>query len=195
MRRQEDLVLALPGQVALPVGERAWRQSAVDHDVVEAVSQLVELRLRETEPPASRVVGRVVRNPRGVLRVRLQVRPELLERHHLVNRFAVPDDVQVRRLKIHHPAAVGRGDVRVADVPLVRNGPVEDLRAARHLVQLEWNAVRDLAQRFTDAGTRDAAADREELGREGVHALANAHGGRRAHVAHESTPASTAKFG
>ena len=83
--------------------------------------------------------------------------------HRRANGLAVADDVEVRLAEVDDPLARRRRDVGVADVPLVRHRPVEHLRPARHLVDLERDPLADRRSVCAHAVAGDAATDREEL--------------------------------
>ena len=86
--------------------------------------------LREAELPGARVVRRAV-GPSPAAPC-TQVRSQLVQGHLGAYRLAVADDVEVRLAEVDDALARARRNVRVADVPLVGDGPVEDLRPARH---------------------------------------------------------------
>jgi hypothetical protein len=101
----------------------------------------------------------------------VKVLSEVGKRHHAPEGLAVAHDVEVRLLEIDDAAPV-LGDIRVGDVPLVRNGPIKDLGAARHLIEIERYPTSHSSQRFSDPVARDAATDREELAHKRLHRLA-----------------------
>ena len=100
----------------------------------------------------------------------VQVRPELVQRHLRSYRLAVADDVEIRIVEVDD-TPVGPSMWASADVPLVGDGPVENLRATRHFVHLDRDALPDPSQSRPDAVAGDAAAKREQLGRECVHSF------------------------
>ena len=77
--------------------------------------------------------------------------------------------MQVRVAEVNDPVAGCVLDPRVADVPLPRDGPVEDLCARRHLVDIERDLATDEAEGLADPVARDAAADRIQLSDQLVH--------------------------
>src|SRR5206468_12756809 len=102
----------------------------------------------------------------------VQMRPEFIQRELSLNRLAIAHHVEVRDAKVDDTPPFGPGDVRVADVPLVGDCPVEHLRPARHLVDLKWNPRPDRTQGLSHSLAGDAAADREELPHQLRHPLA-----------------------
>ena len=81
MAGDKNLVGARPRHVILAVGQAPRFQRGVDHHVVFAVDELVELVLAQAKPPALLVVGRTVGNHVGPVGACEKVRPELGERH------------------------------------------------------------------------------------------------------------------
>ena len=111
------------------------------------------------------------------------MRSQILERHVLPYVFAVADDVEVRLAEVDDAPAVCGGDVSVPDIPLVRDGPVEDLGAAGHLVDLERNPCSNFSQVLADSLTCDAATEGKDARSELLHALPGScdRSGRRPH--------------
>src|ERR1700719_1666694 len=85
---------------------------------------------------------------------------QLLERQGRLYRLGVADEVQVVRLEIDYPTAVGIDDRGVFDVPLIRYFPIEHACAAGHLVYDQRHAGADERERLTHTGAGDAPADR-----------------------------------
>ena len=100
---------------------------------------------------------------------RVDVLLQLGQGHPCVHRNAVAHDVEVAVREIDDAATVRILDVRVADVPFLRDGPVEDLRAARDLVELQGDPLADPTQGLADPVPGDAPADREQLLHEPEH--------------------------
>ena len=94
---------------------------------------------------------------------------QLGQRHPCVHRNAVADDVEVAVREVDDAAPGGILDVGVADVPFLRDGPVEDLGARRDLVELQGDPLADPAQGLADPVPGDAPADREQLLHEPEH--------------------------
>src|ERR671922_838958 len=95
--------------------------------------------------------------------------PKLAETHARMDWLAVAHDVEIRDLEVHDAIAARRRDVGLSNVPLVRHRPIEHLRSARHLVDLERDPRPNLAQRPPHAVARDAPTDGIELGHESEH--------------------------
>src|SRR5690606_31251870 len=76
---------------------------------------------------------------------------------------AVADHVEVAAAEVHHPVAVLVLDVRVPDVPLVRDRPIEHPGPARHLVDLERDLLSKAGKGLPYAVSGDAPADRVQF--------------------------------
>src|SRR5262245_60607063 len=97
------------------------------------------------------------------------MRPKLSQRHALFYRDAVIEHMQVRTVKVDHALPARVFDICIVDIPFLRHSPVEHLRAARHVVNLEWNALSEDAQCFANAMTSNASANRKEFGYQSKH--------------------------
>ncbi len=97
-----------------------------------------------------------------------QVRSQIAEAHGGVHGDAVIQNMQVTLPKVHNPLPVRRLDISISNVPLFRDGPVEDRRARRHLNRLQRNPVCDQSQCPPDAIAGDASADGVKFSRETV---------------------------
>ena len=108
----------------------------------------------------------VVRGPIGhhvrLVRERVQSLSEHLERHSRAHRLAVGNDVQARMPKVNDAHPIGRGDVCVADVPLIGHRPVEHLCPARDLRPLEWHMLLEDIERRPHAASGQAPAEPEQ---------------------------------
>src|SRR6476659_335156 len=92
----------------------------------------------------------------------MEVGFELTPRHRAAERLAVAYEVEVRLLKVDDTLTVPC-DVRVANVPLVGDRPVEDPSASRNLVHLEWEPFGYRRQSLADSVAGDAPAERKQL--------------------------------
>jgi hypothetical protein len=63
-------------------------------------------------------------------------------------------------------------DEGIADMPFLRDSPVQHRRATRHLVEGERNLLGNGLQRRAHAAACDATAERKQLSDEAVHSLA-----------------------
>ncbi len=168
--RQENLVRGLPGQVALAVGEVPGCERGVHAHLVLALGQRLEGALAEAEAPALRVVRGPVRDPVRPVGQRVEMRHELGAGEARGHRWAVVDDVEVRAPEIDDARARGVLDPRVANVPLRGDRPVEDLRPAGNLVDLEaGQLLAETPERLPEAIAGDAPAERVEVRHPGVH--------------------------
>src|SRR6185436_4112134 len=93
-----------------------------------------------------------------------------------VHRHAVVEEVEVQMPEVHHLLALRVFDPGLADIPLAGDGPVEDLRAGRDLVDCERDALPYLLQGLAHTVAGDAAADRIEVRDEAEHVFAWSHG-------------------
>src|SRR5262245_30267743 len=97
------------------------------------------------------------------------MRLEIGAPHGCVYRHAVADDMEIGLPEVDDPVAGPVLDPRIADVPLTRHGPIEDVGARGHFAHLQGNLASDDGQRVANAPTRDAATDRVHLPNEVVH--------------------------
>jgi len=65
-------------------------------------------------------------------------------------------------------------DVRIRDIPFLRNLPVEHGSSRRDLVALERDVPSEKVYRLADSISGDAPANREDLSRERINVLADA---------------------
>ena len=177
--REQDLVLGLARQEAFRVGDDAVLERGVDHGLVLAVLERLELPVRQAETPVLVVVRGSVRRHVRALRVGEEVLPELAQGQPLADGDAVAENVQVRVREVDDPLPVGPGEPRFPDVPLPRQRPVVDLCPTRHFGALERDLLLDQVERLPDAVAGEAAADRIEPLHELVHLAAGITHGRR----------------
>src|SRR5678815_2441513 len=101
------------------------------------------------------------------------MRLELVERHPLVDRSGVADNVKIIAREIDDPISVFILDVRSANVPLVGNGPVESFSSRWHLMNRERrNDAADIRQSLAHSISGERAADWKEIPRPPVHLCA-----------------------
>jgi hypothetical protein len=174
VRGDHDLVLDLALQPRLGEREVAGAQRRVDHDLVVARLERLQRIVREAEAPRARVVGRPVRDQAGLVGQREQALAQLLERHRGADRLAAVDDVQRGVREVDHAPAVRAGDMRLADVPLVRDRPVEHLGAGRQLGARERDVLGDDVERRPHTVAGKAAAEREQTLHQPVRVLPDA---------------------
>src|SRR6185369_7373912 len=89
----------------------------------------------------------------------MQVRPQFAEAQKPVHGPAISDDVKIRDTEVDDPHAGGVLDIRVANIPFLRNTPVVRRRSGRHLLHCQWNLLGQHRQRLTNTVTANAAAD------------------------------------
>ena len=69
-----------------------------------------------------------------MLGYREEMRTDLIERQSCADRSAVTHHVQAASLKINNALPIGPLDISIADVPFLRNVPIEDRSACGHFV-------------------------------------------------------------
>src|SRR4249920_794267 len=94
---------------------------------------------------------------------------EFREWHPRLHRNAVVYVVEIVLTEVDNATTVPILDVGIANVPLLGNGPVEDLRSRRDLVDLQRDPLGDPAQGLADTLAGDAPADGEQLLHETEH--------------------------
>jgi hypothetical protein len=99
----------------------------------------------------------------------VEVRHQIFERHRLPHVLAIAHNMEIRFSEVDDSPTVCRRDIRVSDIPFVRNFPVEHLSTARYLVDFKRNPPGYLSKRLTNSVTGDASADGEEAGSKCAH--------------------------
>ena len=160
--RHDHIALVRALDRELGVGEMARLERRVDHHLVVARLQRQELAVREAEAPGAAVVRRPIWDDVGLIGQRVEPLAQRLQRERSSHRLAVGDDVEIRLAKVDDTSAVGRRDVGVADVPLVRDDPIEHTRAARNLGPADRDLLGEHVEGRPYAGAGRAAAEREE---------------------------------
>src|SRR2546430_2654245 len=115
------------------------------------------------ESPVLRIIGGAIRDEVRLLRQCVDVLTKLRERYVPVHGDTVAYDVQIGPVKVNDFFAAAILDICIANVPLARDRPIEDLCARRHLMRFERNVRTNFTQRLSDAIAGDAAANREYL--------------------------------
>ena len=167
--RHEDLVGSFTREHQLPIGQMPGRERRIDPDFVIPIRKRFQLGVRQTESPRGRVVRRAVGNPVGMVRECKAVVTQLVERHGSVHWGAIVQHVQVRAPEVHDPFAARVLHVGIADVPFLRHGPIQHLRATGHFEHGERDVRLQFAERLADPVAGDAAAVRVEIGDQCVH--------------------------
>src|SRR5712692_4589413 len=98
---------------------------------------------------------------------------EFAERHRRAHWRTVVQDVEVAVLEVHNPLPAPVLDVRILNVPLFRNCPIEDGCSRRYVEGLQRNLVLDHGQGPTDSVAGNAPANRVQFLRKPVQFLAN----------------------
>lgn len=81
--------------------------------------------------------------------------------------------MQIAATKIDDPVPCGILDKGVADIPLLRDRPIECICAGWHFVDCEIDVLAETTECFTHPVAGNAAADRENITCEGEDLLAN----------------------
>src|SRR6266545_5787345 len=167
--RDQDLVFARTRQEALPEGQAPRFERGVDPDLVFTLGKLLEPLMLHAETPRLRVIGGAVRDQVGLVRERVDVLSKLGERHSRIHGDAVAHYVQVVVAEVDHAATARVLDEGAPDVPLLRDGPIEDLGACRDVMELERDPLADPIEGLPYPIPRDAPADVKELFHEPEH--------------------------
>src|SRR5262245_12293166 len=115
------------------------------------------------------VIGGPIRNPIRMIGQCEQMRPKLSERHAPLDWHTVTNDVEIGSPKVDHPLAPRILHVRVRNVPFPRHSPVENLAAARNVMNLDRNVLLEDPQGLPNAVASDAPANRKQLGDKLIH--------------------------
>jgi hypothetical protein len=144
MRRDEELLLAVPGQELFAVGVGAVLQRRVDDDLVFVWHKTLQLPAREAKAPGfcsscDRESSRVARGGNGAGGGAR--RASFLRSSARCNSQHADCSSESRS-----PAAGGILDVSVADVPFLRDDPIERPCAGRDFVGGEGKEGGELAE-------------------------------------------------
>ena len=166
--RQQDLLLALPRQHPVAIGERARSQGGIDHHLIFPLRQRLSQPMGQTESPATLVVGGHIGNGVWLLGQRVKMGLQLGQREGAAHRLRVTDQMQVVILEVHHPASIRPHYVSLPHVPLVRHGPVETLGAAGHFMDLQLGqaVLAPQGQRLSNPVPGQAAVERKQQGKQ-----------------------------
>ena len=126
---EEDLVVSVTREDQFTIGEMPRGEGAVDVYLIFRVSQLFLLTLRHTEAPALLIIGGHIGNPVGLFRLGIDVLQEFLPTDLRMDGQRIAQDMEVAVLEIDDGMSLEVFDPTTPDVPLVGNGPVEDLGA------------------------------------------------------------------
>jgi hypothetical protein len=89
---------------------------------------------------------------------RVQVFLQLIQGHFCANGKTVVDNVEAGALEIDYFLAAGPSDVRIPDVPLLGDVPIENGRPGGNFVQFQWDMPLNQTERLTKAIACDASA-------------------------------------
>jgi hypothetical protein len=154
----QNLFGGLTGEIALSICQRSIFKRRVDAYLVLTILESEHISMGEAEPPGLLVIGRAIRDPVRIFRDGMQIWSQLTELKGSGYGHAVIDDVEVMPLKINNPDTTRVLNVCVADVPLLRNSPVEDRCTGGHFEELERNPFTNQVQCLPYPVARDATA-------------------------------------
>lgn len=168
----------------------ARSQGGVDLDAIAAWRKRFPLGMRQAEPPAPRVIGGDVWNGVGLVRQRIEMLLQLGELDDLVHRLRVADNVQVVPLKIDDAPSCRVGNESVANVPLVRDDPVERLRSrGDFMAPKPGQNAPEIIERAPHAIAGEAAANGKHVRCPSMHFVAAAiAGASRLRFGHGTSP-------
>src|SRR5437870_973295 len=110
---------------------------------------------------------------------------ELSARNSFIYRDGVADDVEIAFLKIYDFIPFSVSDVRIANVPFLRDCPVKGLGPTWHLMGSKWDILLENPKCLAHAVASDTAANGKQPRREHVHLLPD-----RCVSLHAKTPSS-----
>ncbi len=125
--------------------------------------------MTHAESPVLLEIGGSVRDPVWPFRQGKEMLLQFSEAHRPPDRDAVPDDMEIRLRKVDDLLPFGVPDIRVLDVPFLRDGPVEYRSATLRLAGLKGHASSDDLQSLAHPVSSHAPADRIKLGDQIVH--------------------------
>ena len=134
--REKQFILGLTRNDQFAIGQAPRLERAIDANLIGLIGQLLLLSLRHTEAPALFIIGSDIGNPVGLVGLCIDMLEQFLPTHRLVNGQGITQHMEVALTEIDDRLALHRTDPAATDVPLLGNGPVEDLRACGHLEHL-----------------------------------------------------------
>ena len=145
---------------------------ALYHGMISAFRQRIKHLLRHTEARPRRIVRGNIRNQFRLPGQSMNIFLQFLQFHPLIHGQGVSDHMQVVPRKIDDPFPGLILNISFRDIPLIRNRPVKNLRAAGHLIYFQFTAVflQDL-QCLPDSVAGYAPADRKYPGGNVHHVL------------------------
>src|SRR5260370_20950866 len=100
----------------------------------------------------------------GLIGKRVEMRLEFAQRNPLSHWGAIAHDMQIRVSKVDDLFTLFVLNVRIPNIPLARDRPIEDCRSRRHLMHVQWNVRTNFAQRLSHPISCDAPANGKYLG-------------------------------
>src|SRR3989304_1330648 len=130
----------------LAIGQITFRERCFNANFVFFVLECFELAMGKAKTPILVVIRRAVWYPIGTIRQREEVLLQLLQPHPPSNRSAVADYVEVGLPEVDDSSPPGILDVRILDVPLSWDGPVENLRPRGNLMDFQGDMASHYSQ-------------------------------------------------
>jgi hypothetical protein len=134
--RKQKLVRGFALMEILAVGQISILKTRVDHHLIALVSQARKLTMGHAECPVLCIVGSSIGDKIRLIGQGMDMLLELAQRNPLSHRHAITHDMQIRAGKIDDFFALFVLDVGMANVPLARDGPIEDGGSRRNLMNL-----------------------------------------------------------
>ena len=168
--REEQFILGLTRNDQFTIGQTPRLERAVDTDLIGLVGQLLFLPLRHAEAPTLLIIGGDIGNPVGLVGLCIDMLEQFFPTHRLVDGQGITQHMEVALTEIDDRLAFHRTNPAATDVPLLGNGPVEDLRACGHLEHLYLGyGLTDNLQGLTKTVACETTTDGEQSLRHRIH--------------------------
>src|SRR5215831_2362229 len=118
----------------------------------------------DAEAPVLRIIGSSIGDEIGLIGKCVKMTLELVQRKLLSHRYAIAHDVQIRVSKVDDLFTLFVLNVRIPNIPLAGDRPIEDFSSRRHLMHVQWNVRTNFAQRLSHPISCDASANWKYLG-------------------------------
>ena len=159
----QDLVPCPALEEELGICQEAVLQSGIDDNLVNPVLHVEKVVVAQAEAPILPVIRGSIGNPIGVGGQRVEMAFELSPGHRLSDGDAVANDMKIRPAEVDDSFSARVLDIGVADVPFLRNGPVENLFSRGDLMDFEGGVPFQDSQGLAETRAGDAPADGIEL--------------------------------
>src|ERR1700722_17930236 len=161
--RDEALAIRLTGNEKVRVCQVPRLERALDEGMIFAVDEPRQFRVSQAKTPPPFVVARDIGNGVGHLRIAVEVRLEPRERHPLVDRHRIADNVEIIFAQARQSVSPGPSQPGLADVPLLGYDPIEAFGPARNLVHDQVSEYLTFYERkwLVHSVAGDGSTDRE----------------------------------